>query len=82
MYLVIPVEEPSILFPVGAIIEDEKARYKILEEPRIESKSHIYKCEVLERSVPLNNHILMFHQLQQERLVVLAQNMKTIKRIE
>lgn len=78
----IPKEEPSIEFPVGAILEDEKAIYKILE-PVVKQKTvHKYKVEVLQQKTPIPDDLKFFVDPKIQTLIVLAQNLDKIKRIE
>ena len=78
----VPTEEPSIIFPTGAIIEDDKARYKILEFQKQE-KAHKYKVEVLEQKIPIPEHLKMFlFDPNQHWILVLPQNLSKIRRIE
>ena len=43
----VPKEEPSIIFPEGAVIEDERGIYKILQFRKQDNKFHLYKVEIL-----------------------------------
>ena len=75
------VEEPSIIFPVGAIIEDMKGKYKILQFEK-QDKAHKYKVEVLEQKIPIPDHMKPFIDEKIQTLIVLPQNLANIKRIE
>lgn len=77
----IPKEEPSIIFPIGAIIEDIKGRYKILEFEK-QDKAHKYKVEVLEQKIPIPDSMKPFIDEKIQWLLVLPQNLCNIQRIE
>ena len=78
----IPSEEPSIVFPIGAIIEDEKAKYKILEFHK-QDKIHKYRVEVLEHKVPIPEHIKKYMtDTNFYWILVLPQNLDKIRRLE
>lgn len=77
----IPKEEPSIIFPVGAIIEDVKGKYKILEFQK-QDVTHKYKVEVLQQKIPIPNHMKPFIDEKIQWLIVLPQNISNIIRIE
>lgn len=76
----IPTEEPSIVFPEGAILEDIQAKYKVLEMQK-QGKAHKYKVEVLEQKIPIPDHIRPFLDPKIQWLLVLPQNLPNIKRI-
>lgn len=76
----IPQEEPSIIFPVGAIIEDNKAVYKILEFQK-QDKIHKYKTEVLSQKLPIPDSAKPFIDEKFQYILVLPQNLDKIKRI-
>lgn len=77
----VPSEEPSIIFPIGAIIEDEKGKYKILEFEK-QKHFHKYKVEVLEQKIPIPKLFQMYIDEKTQWLLVLPQNLSNIKRIE
>ena len=76
----IPKEEPSIIFPIGAILEDVQGKYKVLEMQKQE-KAHKYKVEVLEQKIPIPDHLKHFIDSKIQWLLVLPQNLSNIKRI-
>jgi hypothetical protein len=78
----IPTEEPSILFPVGAIIEDDKAKYKILEFQK-QDKAHKYRVDVLERKIPIPEQLKKYiDDTKFQWILVLPQNLHKIRRLE
>ena len=80
-WLNIPTEEPSIIFPIGAVIEDHKGIYKILEFKK-QDKIHKYKVEVIKQKQPIPQNLVMFLDPKIQWLLVLPQNLESIKRIE
>lgn len=80
-YFAVPQEEYEQAFPVGAIIEDVKAKYKILEFHKQE-KTHKYKVEVLEQKIPIPEQYKLFIDNKVHWIIVLPQNLPNIKRIE
>lgn len=80
-YFAIPKEEPSIIFPIGAIIEDVKGKYKILEFQK-QDFAHKYKVEVLEQKIPIPAHAKPFMDEKIQWILVLAQNLSKITRVE
>jgi hypothetical protein len=80
-YFNIPKEEPSIIFPVGAIIEDVKGKYKILQFEK-QDLTHKYKVEVLQQKIPIPNHMKPFIDEKIQWIIVLPQNLSNIIRIE
>lgn len=81
-WLEVPTEEPSIMFPIGAIIEDEKGIYKIKEFQKQDNLLHKYKVEILTQKVPIP--LAIKHRIDEKNhwLLVLPQNIKYIKRLE
>ena len=75
-------EEPSIIFPTGAVIEDLKGKYKILEFQKQDGKTHKYKVEVIEQKIPIPPDMQPFIDSKVQWLLVLPQNLPYIKRIE
>ena len=80
-WFAVPTEEPSIVFPIGAIIEDEKGRYKILAFEKQKDFLHKYKVEVLEQKIPIPSHLLPHIDEKIQWLLVLPQNLHKIQRI-
>ena len=80
-YFQVPQEEPSIVFPVGAIIEDEKGKYKILKFEK-QQKVHKYKVEVLEQKIPIPDNLKFFIDDKIQTLIILPQNLSNIRRVE
>lgn len=76
----IPKEEPSITFPIGAILEDEKGKYEVLKFQK-QDKAHKYKVKVLEQKIPIPDNMKMFIDIKEQWLLVLPQNISNIKRI-
>ena len=74
-------EEPSIIFPIGAIIEDVKGKYKILEFEK-QDKAHKYKVEVLEQKIQPPQNLVMFLDPKIQYILVLPQNLPNITRLE
>ena len=78
----VPTEEPSITFPVGAIIEDDKAVYKILEPVVVQGKAHKYKVEIMQHKKPIPDNLKQYlEDTKLQWILVLAQNLPLIKRI-
>lgn len=75
-----PKEPPSILYPIGAIIEDDNGVYKILSEPVVQGFAHKYKVECLKQKAPIPEEWKLF--LDTSKLIILAQNIANIKRIQ
>lgn len=79
-YFKVPQEDYEQAFPIGAIIEDAKAKYKILEF-QIQEKTHKYKVEVLEQKIPIPERFKPFMDFKIHWIIVLPQNLPNIKRI-
>lgn len=77
----VPTEEPSVIFPIGAVIEDEKGIYKILKFEK-QKAIHKYKVEVLKQKVPIPNEFKPFLDETYQTLLVVAQNLHAIRRVE
>lgn len=77
----VPTEEPSIIFPEGAIIEDAKGIYKILKMEK-EKTIHKYTVEVVEQKIPIPDAMKPFIDEKKQTLLILAQNLDKIKRIQ
>lgn len=78
----VPTEEPSITFPVGAIIEDDKAVYKILEPVVVQGKAHKYKVEITQHKKPIPDNLKQYlEDTKLQWILVLPQNIPLIKRI-
>lgn len=77
----IPKQEPSTVFPIGAIIEDHKAVYKVLEDYILQDKAHKYKVEVIHQKVPIPDNMKPFIDEKIQWLLILQQNLQFIKRI-
>lgn len=76
-----PTEEASIIFPIGAVLEDEKGVYKVLEFQKQEFV-HKYKVEVLQQKIPIPEHLKRWLDGKIQWLLVMPQNLHAIKRIE
>lgn len=78
----VPTEEPSIIFPIGAVIEDERARYKILEFQK-QDKGHKYRVEVLEQKIPIPEQLKKYlDDTKFHWILVLPQNLDKIRRLQ
>lgn len=77
----VPKEEPSIVFPVDAVIEDQKGIYKILSMEK-QDKVHKYKVEVIKQKIPIPDHMKPFIDPKIQTIIVLSQNISRIKRIQ
>ena len=78
----VPKEEPSLIFPVGAVIEDCQAVYKILDFQK-QDQFHKYKVQVLQRKQPIPTHIKQhIDDSKPQMLLMLPQNLNKMKRIE
>lgn len=77
----VPKEEPSIIFPEGAILEDVKGKYKVLKMEK-QDKVHKYTVEVLEQKIPIPDRLKFFIDDKIQTLIVLAHNLSNIQRIE
>jgi hypothetical protein len=80
-WLKVPTEEASIIFPIGAVIEDEKGIYKILEFQKQEC-IHKYKVEVITLKTPIPPQLKHYGLEKTQWLIVMPQNLKAITRIE
>lgn len=76
-----PTEEPSIIFPIDAVLEDEKGVYKVLEFQKQEFM-HKYKVEVLSLKSALPPSLVRYNMNKIQWLLVMPQNLHAIKRIE
>ena len=81
-WFAVPTEEPSVVFPVGSILEDEKGVYKVLSPVSKQKVAHIYKVEVLHQKIPIPDDIKPFIDAKIQSYVVLAQNLHAITRIQ
>lgn len=81
-WFAVPKEEPSIIFPVGAILEDNKGTYKVLSFEKQDNLIHKYKVEVLQQKDPIPKHFKPFLDEKFQMLVVLPQNLHLIRRIQ
>lgn len=84
----VPKTAPEKTFPIGSIIEDEKAKYKILEGPTVNGVSHMYKCEVLEYYKEPPPELKRWREMMciptdkpWEWIVVLQQNLPNIRQL-
>lgn len=80
-WLKVPTEEAHIIFPIGAVIEDEKGIYKILEFEKQEC-IHKYKVEVLSLKKPIPPELKHYGLDKTQWLLVMPQNINIINRIE
>lgn len=85
----VPKEEPSITFPIGAVIADQKAKMKILEGPIVQKTIHKYKVQILERYQEVPRDVREWKAVYEsdkpqdwEWMIVLAQNLPHIRRLE
>ena len=81
----VPKEEPSTIFPVGAVIEDERGRYKIKGFTKHSYKggvTHQYRVETLIQKQPLPDEVKKKLNPADFTLVVLPQSLEKIVRIE
>lgn len=76
----IPTEEPSIVFPEGAILEDQKGIYKVVKMVK-QGKIHKYKCEVVQQKIPIPDRMKPFLDEKIQWLIVLPQNLPSLTRI-
>ena len=76
----VPTEFPSITYPIGAVLEDDNGVYKILSEPEVQGFAHKYKVECLKQKKDIPQEWKPF--VNTSILIVLAQNVANIKRIE
>lgn len=79
-WFAVPKEEPSVIFPIGSVLEDHKGKYKVLAFEK-QDKVHKYKVEVLEQKAAIPKEFEMYLDPKIQTLVVLAQNLDRIKRI-
>lgn len=78
----VPTEEPSIIFPVGAVIEDATAIYKILAFEKQDKFLHKYKVEVLTQKLPIPDSVKSHIDPNNRWLIVLPQNLGGIQRLQ
>lgn len=71
----------SQIFPIGAIIEDEKGKYKILEFQKQDLVSK-YKVEVLQQKIQPPKDLVMFLDPKIQWLILSPQILPTITRLE
>ena len=81
-WLEVPTEEPSVIFPIGAILEDEKGIYKVLEFQKQDNLLHKYRVEILTQKIPLPKELKHRIDFKNHWLLVLPQKIHCIKRIE
>lgn len=77
----VPTEEPNVIFPIGAVIEDEKGIYKVLKFDK-QKMIHKYKVEVLKQKIPIPEEFKPFLDEKIQTILVLAQNLSSIRRVE
>lgn len=80
-YFNVPKEDYEQHFPIGAVIEDAKGKYKIVDFLKQE-KIHKYKVEVLQQKIPIPDNFKPFIDEKIQWILVLPQNVKYITRIE
>ena len=80
-WFAVPKEEPSVIFPIGSVLEDHKGKYKVLAFEK-QDKVHKYKVEVLEQKTAIPKEFQPYLDSKIQTFVVLAQNLAHIKRIE
>ena len=78
----IPKEEPSVIFPEGAILEDDKGIYKVLKPVEKQKVAHCYTVEMLQEKIPISQDMKPFVDTKKMTFVVFAQNLDKIKRIQ
>ena len=47
------MEEPGILYPIGAVLEDQTARLQVERFHKDRHGHHLYYCKILEWKVPI-----------------------------
>lgn len=77
-----PTVEPDVIFPVGAVLEDNKGIYKVIKEVEKHDKAHVYKVEVLTQKEPIPDEFKQFLNSKIQYLLVFSQNLPAIKRLE
>lgn len=81
-HIAIPKEEPSVIYPIGAVVEDCQAIYKILAFQK-QNHLHKYKVQVLQRKEAVPTHVKQYlDDSKPQWLLVLPQNINKMKRIE
>ncbi len=80
-WFAVPKTEPDVIFPVDAIVEDEKGIYKVLKFEK-QGVIHKYKVEVLQEKMPVPDDVKPFIDEKIRWLVVLPQNLHAIRRIQ
>ena len=81
-HFAIPKEEPSVIYPIGAVVEDCQAIYKILDFQK-QDILHKYKVQVIQRKLPIPTHLQQYlDDSKPQWLLVLPQNINKMKRIE
>jgi hypothetical protein len=81
-WLNVPTEEPSITFPIGAVIEDEKGIYKVLEFQKQDDLIHKYRVEILTQKVPIPKEFKHRIDPKNHWLLILPQKVHLIRRHE
>lgn len=75
-------QTPSITFPVGAVIEDQKMIAEILFQYPTTRVGHMYKVKILKWKIEPPDYVIKNLQKPDEiYLSVLGENMDNIKRI-
>ena len=77
-----PRELPSITYPVGAVIEDHKTTWKVLEGPIEQDMCHKYKCQILKRKEPAPLSFSASPEGGTEWVLIVAHLQNSITRIE
>ena len=68
------------MFPIGAVIEDMKGTYKILEAQQLGAEEK-YRVQILAQKIPIFQHIPITDPTKIKWLIISSQNLSTIKRI-
>lgn len=80
-WLRVPKEEARTIFPIGAILEDEKGIYKVLKFEK-QAYLHKYQVEVITQKIPVPEHLKRFVGDKIQWLVITPTNLDAVKRIE
>lgn len=76
----VPKEEPTVTFPVGAVIEDDTARYEILEFQK-QGIQHKYRVKTLLQKQPIPECVRPHLRPENLWVIVVPQMVEKIVRI-
>lgn len=72
------MQKPSIKFPIGAVLEDEKMIMKVLEFREVQL-AHSYKVEVLKWKVEPPDYVRPYVNMKTPWIIVSAESIPKMK---